>query len=147
MDTDITAELVDVFPDGKAIHLFDGILRLRYRNSLSTPELMTPGEVYEVTVPMSVTSNVFLPGHRIRLDVSGSEFPHYDRNSNTAGSPPPRPWRTWSSPTSRSTTAEPAPVPSSSRSPTVEPCALRGAGVGGPRPVGASSGGASRSMR
>jgi uncharacterized protein len=46
---------------------------------------MTPGEVYEVTVKMSVTSNVFLPGHRIRLDVSGSNFPHYDRNSNTGG--------------------------------------------------------------
>src|SRR3954454_6446490 len=85
VDTDITAKLVDVFPDGKAINLCDGILRLRYRNSLSEPELMTPGEVYEVTVPMSVTSNVFLPGHRIRLDVSGSNFPHYDRNSNTGG--------------------------------------------------------------
>jgi putative CocE/NonD family hydrolase len=85
VDTDITAKLVDVFPDGKAINLCDGILRLRYRNSLSEPELMTPGQVYEVTVPMSVTSNVFLPGHRIRLDVSGSNFPHYDRNSNTGG--------------------------------------------------------------
>jgi putative CocE/NonD family hydrolase len=85
VDTDITAKLVDVFPDGKAINLCDGILRLRYRNSLSEPELMTPGEVYEVTVPMSVTSNVFLPGHRIRLDISGSNFPHYDRNSNTGG--------------------------------------------------------------
>ncbi|QJY49622.1 CocE/NonD family hydrolase [Pseudonocardia broussonetiae] len=85
VDTDITAKLVDVFPDGRAINLCDGILRLRYRNSLSEPELMTPGEVYEVTVPMSVTSNVFLPGHRIRLDVSGSNFPHYDRNSNTGG--------------------------------------------------------------
>lgn len=83
VDTDITAKLVDVFPDGRAINLCDGILRLRYRNSLSEPELMTPGQVYEVTVPMSVTSNVFLPGHRIRLDVSGSNFPHYDRNSNT----------------------------------------------------------------
>ncbi|MDV6212799.1 CocE/NonD family hydrolase [Rhodococcus erythropolis] len=85
VDTDITAKLVDVFPDGRAINLCDGILRLRYRNSLSEPELMTPGHVYEVTVPMSVTSNVFLPGHRIRLDVSGSNFPHYDRNSNTGG--------------------------------------------------------------
>src|SRR3954453_3681091 len=85
VDTDITAKLVDVFPDGKAINLCDGILRLRYRNSLSEPELMTSGEVHEVTVPMSVTSNVFLPGHRIRLDVSGSNFPHYDRNSNTGG--------------------------------------------------------------
>ncbi|GAA1904128.1 hypothetical protein GCM10009837_29520 [Streptomyces durmitorensis] len=61
---DITAKPVDVFPDGRAINLCDGILRLRYRNSLSEPELMTPGEVYEVTVPMSVTSNVFLFGHR-----------------------------------------------------------------------------------
>ncbi|GAB2736981.1 CocE/NonD family hydrolase [Amycolatopsis magusensis] len=85
VDTDITAKLVDVFPDGRAINLCDGILRLRYRDSLSEPELMTPGEVYEVTVPMSVTSNVFRPGHRIRLDVSGSNFPHYDRNSNTGG--------------------------------------------------------------
>jgi putative CocE/NonD family hydrolase len=85
VDTDITAKLVDVFPDGRAINLCDGILRLRYRNSLSEPELMTPGQIYEVTVPMSVTSNVFLPGHRIRLDVSGSNFPHYDRNSNTGG--------------------------------------------------------------
>lgn len=85
VDTDITAKLVDVFPDGKAINLCDGILRLRHRNDLSTPELMTPGEVYEVTVPMSVTSNVFLPGHRIRLDISSSNFPHYDRNSNTGG--------------------------------------------------------------
>ena len=85
VDTDITAKLVDVFPDGRAINLCDGILRLRYRTSLSEPELMTPGEVYEVTVPMSVTANVFLPGHRVRLDVSGSNFPHYDRNSNTGG--------------------------------------------------------------
>lgn len=85
VDTDITAKLVDVFPDGKAINLCDGILRLRYRDDLSNPTLMTPGEVYEVTVPMSVTSNVFLPGHRIRLDISSSNFPHYDRNSNTGG--------------------------------------------------------------
>lgn len=85
VDTDITAKLVDVFPDGRAINLCDGVLRLRYRNGLSQPELMTPGEVYEVTVPMSVTSNVFLPGHRIRLDISSSNFPHFDRNSNTGG--------------------------------------------------------------
>ncbi|MEU0316093.1 CocE/NonD family hydrolase [Nocardioides sp. NPDC006273] len=85
VDTDVTAKLVDVFPDGRAINLCDGILRLRYRNSLSQPELMVPGEVYEATVQMSVTSNVFLPGHRIRLDISSSNFPHYDRNSNTGG--------------------------------------------------------------
>lgn len=85
VDTDLTAKLIDVFPDGRAINLCDGILRLRYRDNLSEPQLMTPGKVYEVTVKMSVTSNVFLPGHRIRLDVSGSNFPHYDRNSNTGG--------------------------------------------------------------
>jgi putative CocE/NonD family hydrolase len=85
VDTDITAKLVDVFPDGKAINLCDGILRLRYRNDLSKPEPLTAGEVYEVMIPMGVTSNVFLPEHRIRLDISGSNFPHYDRNSNTGG--------------------------------------------------------------
>jgi putative CocE/NonD family hydrolase len=85
VDTDITAKLIDVFPDGRALNLCDGILRLRYRNDLARPELMTPGEVYEVTVPMGVTSNVFLPGHRIRLDISSSNFPRYDRNSNTGG--------------------------------------------------------------
>ncbi|MQY31814.1 Cocaine esterase [Nocardia sp. RB56] len=85
VDTDITAKLVDVSPDGTALNICDGILRLRYRNDLSEPELMTPGEIYEVTIPMSVTSNVFLPGHRIRLDISSSNFPHYDRNSNTGG--------------------------------------------------------------
>ena len=84
-DTDITAKLVDVFPDGRALNLCDGIVRLRYRNDLSMPELMTPGEVYEVTVPMSATSNVFLPDHRIRLDISSSNFPRYGRNSNTGG--------------------------------------------------------------
>lgn len=85
VDTDITAKLIDVFPDGRAINLCDGVLRLRYRNDLSNPAPMTPGEVYEVTVPMAVTSNVFLPGHRIRLDISSSNFPRYDRNTNTGG--------------------------------------------------------------
>jgi len=85
VDTDITAKLVDVFPDGRAINLCDGVLRLRYRNDLPNPALLTPDEVYEVTVPMAVTSNVFLPGHRIRLDISSSNFPRYDRNTNTGG--------------------------------------------------------------
>jgi putative CocE/NonD family hydrolase len=85
VDTDITAKLVDVFPDGRAINLCDGILRLRYRNDLANPAPLTPENVYEVTVPMAVTSNVFLPGHRIRLDISSSNFPHYDRNTNTGG--------------------------------------------------------------
>ena len=84
-DTDFTGKLVDVFPDGRAIFLTDGILRARYRNSLAEPELLTPDQVCEVTVDLSVTSNVFLPGHRIRLEVSSSNFPRFDRNTNTGG--------------------------------------------------------------
>jgi putative CocE/NonD family hydrolase len=85
VDTDFTAKLVDVFPDGKAINLCDGILRARYRNGLDHQELMEPGTVYEITVDMTATANVFLPGHRIRLDISSSNFPRYDRNTNTGG--------------------------------------------------------------
>ncbi|MFG2800035.1 CocE/NonD family hydrolase [Streptomyces pseudovenezuelae] len=85
LDTDFTAKLVDVFPDGKAINLCDGILRARYRDGLATEELMEPGTVYEITVDMTATSNVFLPGHRIRVDISSSNFPRYDRNTNTGG--------------------------------------------------------------
>lgn len=85
VDTDFTAKLVDVFPDGRAINLCDGILRARYRHGLATEELMEPGTVYEITVDMTATSNVFLPGHRIRVDVSSSNFPRYDRNTNTGG--------------------------------------------------------------
>ncbi|WP_205660992.1 CocE/NonD family hydrolase [Amycolatopsis vastitatis] len=85
VDTDFTAKLVDVFPDGKAINLCDGILRARYRNGLATEEPMDPGTVYEITVDLTATSNVFLPGHRVRLDVSSSNFPRYDRNTNTGG--------------------------------------------------------------
>jgi uncharacterized protein len=84
-DTDFTGKLVDVFPDGPAIYLTDGILRARYRTSLADPELLTPGQVYEVTIDLSVTSNVFMPGHRIRLEVSSSNFPRFDRNTNTGG--------------------------------------------------------------
>ena len=82
-DTDFTAKLVDVHPDGRAINLTDGILRGRYRNGTERPEPMVPGEVYELTVDMWVTSNVFRAGHRIRLEVSSSNFPRFDRNPNT----------------------------------------------------------------
>ena len=84
-DTDFTGKLVDVFPDGRAIFLTDGILRARYRHSLADPELLTPGQIYEVAIDLSVTSNVFLPGHRIRLEISSSNFPRFDRNTNTGG--------------------------------------------------------------
>jgi putative CocE/NonD family hydrolase len=87
-DTDFSAKLVDVFPDGYARNLTDGLLRLRYRNSLSTPELAKGGEVYHITVDAGVTSNVFLKGHRIRLEISSSNFPRFDRNPNTGGSIP-----------------------------------------------------------
>lgn len=84
-DTDFTGKLVDVFPDGRALYLTDGIMRARYRNSLADPESLEPEKVYEITLDLSVTSNVFLPGHRIRLEVSSSNFPRYDRNTNTGG--------------------------------------------------------------
>jgi hypothetical protein len=84
-DTDFTAKLVDVFPDGMARNLTDGILRMRYRDSLEAPKLMTPGDVYKVTIDAGVTSNVFLAGHRIRVEISSSNFPRFDRNPNTGG--------------------------------------------------------------
>jgi hypothetical protein len=84
-DTDFTGKLVDVFPDGRALYLTDGILRARYRKSPAEPELLTPEQIYEVTLDLSVTSNVFLRGHRIRLEVSSSNFPRFDRNTNTGG--------------------------------------------------------------
>jgi putative CocE/NonD family hydrolase len=84
-DTDFTAKLVDVFPDGMARNLTDGILRLRYRNSLAQPELVKPGELYKITVDAGVTSNVFMKEHKIRLEVSSSNFPRFDRNPNTGG--------------------------------------------------------------
>jgi putative CocE/NonD family hydrolase len=82
-DTDFTAKLVDVFPDGYARNLTDGILRLRYRNSLSQPQLAAPGQVCKITIDAGVTSNEFQKGHRIRLEISSSNFPRFDRNPNT----------------------------------------------------------------
>ncbi len=83
VDTDFTAKLIDVWPNGFAQNLTDGILRMRYRNSQSKPELMNPGEIYHMTVDMWATSNVFLPGHKLRLEISSSDFPRFDRNLNT----------------------------------------------------------------
>lgn len=84
-DTDFTGKLVDVYPDGRAIILTEGILRARYRNSFTEPELLEPETVYELRLDLWATANVFLPGHRIRLEVSSSNFPRFDRNSNTGG--------------------------------------------------------------
>ena len=82
-DTDFTGKLIDVHPDGSARTLSDGILRARYRNGRETPELLTPGVPVEITVDLLATSNVFLPGHRIRVEISSSNFPRFDRNPNT----------------------------------------------------------------
>jgi uncharacterized protein len=84
-DTDFTAKLVDVAPDGRAENLADGILRARYRESLSEPAPLEPGRVYQVTVDLVATAVVFAAGHRIRLEVSSSNFPRFDRNTNTGG--------------------------------------------------------------
>jgi hypothetical protein len=83
VDTDFTAKLVDVFPSGEARILTDGILRTRYRDSLEQPKLMKPGGVYRLTIDAGVTSNVFRAGHRIRIEISSSNFPRFDRNPNT----------------------------------------------------------------
>jgi uncharacterized protein len=83
LDTDFTAKLVDVFPNGEARNLTDGILRLRYRDSLAKARLANPGEVYKITIDAGVTSNVFLKGHCVRVEVSSSNFPRFDRNPNT----------------------------------------------------------------
>jgi len=85
-DTDFTAKLVDVFPDGRAQNLTDGILRLRYRKSLERAQLIRPGEIVKLTIDAGVTGNVFQKGHRIRMEISSSNFPRFDRNPNTGGS-------------------------------------------------------------
>lgn len=84
-DTDFTAKLVDVYPDGTAYNVQEGILRARYREGFTKKVWMEAGEVYEVSVDLEATSNYFGPGHRIRLEVSSSNFPRFDRNLNTGG--------------------------------------------------------------
>jgi putative CocE/NonD family hydrolase len=84
-DTDFVARLVDVHPDGYAQNLTDGIIRARYRDfhQDAVPTLIEPGEVYEYVIDLWATSNLFKRGHRIRLDVTSSNFPRWDRNPNT----------------------------------------------------------------
>ena len=87
VDTDFTAKLVDVRPDGFCQNLTDGILRARYRNSQEKPELMQAGNIYKFTIDVWATGNVFLTGHRLRLEISSSNFPRFDRNLNTGEDP------------------------------------------------------------
>ena len=83
VDTDFTGKVVDVGPQGFARNLTEGILRGRYRSSREKAELMNPGQVYKLTLNLWSTSNVFLAGHQLRLEVSSSNFPRFDRNLNT----------------------------------------------------------------
>ena len=83
VDTDFTAKLVDVRPDGYAHNLQDGIIRARYRTSAAQPSFIEPSRVYRYTIDLGSTSHVIKAGHRIRLDVSSSNFPRFDRNPNT----------------------------------------------------------------
>jgi len=84
-DTDFTAKLVDVYPNGYAQILREGILRARYRNSFKKQEPSTPGKVYEYTIDLWSVSHVFKQGHKIQVEISSSNFPKYDRNPNTGG--------------------------------------------------------------
>ena len=85
-DTDFTVKLIDVYPDGRAYNLDESIQRMRYRDGYDQPMVwMVPGEVYEVTFQPLTTSNYFDVGHRLRIEVSSSNFPRFDRNLNTGG--------------------------------------------------------------
>jgi uncharacterized protein len=88
-DTDFTAKLIDVYPPsrdypaGYHMNLVDSIIRCRYRDSFVQESLMTPGKIYQVRIALPPTSNLFKAGHRIRLDIAGSNFPRFDVNPNT----------------------------------------------------------------
>jgi putative CocE/NonD family hydrolase len=84
-DTDFTAKLMDVAPDGNARILSDGVVRARFRNGVDHPEFIQPGEVYPYDIDLWFTSNEFQAGHRIALAISSSNFPRFDRNLNTGG--------------------------------------------------------------
>ncbi len=82
-DTDFTAKLVDAHPDGKAYNLCEGIIRARYRKDPANPALLEPGHVEPYEIDLWVTANLFKRGHRIRVEISSSNFPRFDRNPNT----------------------------------------------------------------
>ena len=87
-DTDFTAMLLDVRPDGYAANIQDGITRLRYRHGRGKPQLVQPGEIVEVDIDLWSTAYTFKAGHRLGLYVSSSSFPRFDRNLNVAERPP-----------------------------------------------------------
>src|SRR5262249_50079882 len=114
-DTDFTAKLVDVRPDGFAQNLADGIARARYRESRTAPSPLTPGEVSRFAIDLWATSHVFLPGHRVRIEIASSNFPRFDRNLNTGEDRAPRPRRQ----TARQTVFHDARYPSHVRLPVI----------------------------
>ncbi|HHH76573.1 MAG TPA: CocE/NonD family hydrolase [Phycisphaerae bacterium] len=83
VDTDFIGRLCNVFQDGRSINLCDGIFRMRFREGLDREVMMTPGETCQIEIDMEATSNVFLPGHRIRLEITSSSFPRFAPNHNT----------------------------------------------------------------
>jgi hypothetical protein len=85
VDTDFTAKLMDVAPDGNARLLSDGVVRARLRHGLDLPKPIEPGKIYRYEIDLWFTSNEFQPGHRIGVAISSSNFPRFDRNLNTGG--------------------------------------------------------------
>lgn len=86
-NTDFTAKLVDVYPDGRAMRICEGIIRASYRNSNEKPTNIEPGKIYEYTIDLWATSNLFKAGHKMRVEISSSNFPRFDRNLNTGNNP------------------------------------------------------------
>ena len=84
-DTDIAIKLVDVYPDGRAFNIYDAMQRLRYRDGYERPSALTPGDVYRIEVTGLAAGNYFGPGHRIRIEIAGSNFPNFERNLQTGG--------------------------------------------------------------
>jgi len=84
-DTDVTVKLLDVFPDGRSMNIQEGITRVRYRDGFDQARMMEKGKVYEVPVDLHATSWYLQPGHRLRAEISSSNFPRFDRNLNTGG--------------------------------------------------------------
>ena len=84
-DTDFTAKLVDISPDGRSTILADGIIRARYRNGMGAPQFITPGDILLYRIELGPVANTFAKGHRIGIEISSSNFPRFDRNLNTGG--------------------------------------------------------------
>jgi predicted acyl esterase len=84
-DTDFCVRLTDVYPDGRSLIMTQGIRRMRFRSSLSTEELMTPGQVYAAEVDLQDLALTFLAGHRLRIDICSADYPHFDENRNDGG--------------------------------------------------------------